>query len=151
MEYISVPWTNHCTGDARTYETWTVNLALWFFHVLAGNHFEAAWRPGDLKDEIRAVFPHSEGSHDAGLVDNGDGHEGGQTAEGSGRDEDEDGDIETLRSVETDYTESSGLKEQTWTEVTTPKRKRGTVEDGDEERLEAGYSLSFSKRVFFGE
>ena len=43
MEYVSIPWDNHSEGSTGATEVWTVNLALWFLHVLAGHHFEAAW------------------------------------------------------------------------------------------------------------
>ena len=46
MEYISVPWDNNNGGDATAYTDLTINLALWFLHVLAGNKHELAWTYG---------------------------------------------------------------------------------------------------------
>jgi hypothetical protein len=43
MEYASIPWENHNQGKPRAAEMWTVNLALWFIHVLAGHRYKVAW------------------------------------------------------------------------------------------------------------
>ena len=43
MEYVSVPWDNHRSGDPEKYKDLTVNLALWFIHILAGNRHEISW------------------------------------------------------------------------------------------------------------
>jgi hypothetical protein len=43
MEYISIPWSNAWEpGALPDQQAWTINLALWFVHILAGTHFEAA-------------------------------------------------------------------------------------------------------------
>ena len=51
MEYVSVPWGNHRSGDPDKYKDLTVNLALWFIHVLAGNRHEISWDYGALTSE----------------------------------------------------------------------------------------------------
>lgn len=52
MEYISIPWTNYRENeDVHNVEDWTVNLALFFMLVLAGNKHECDWKYGELKDE----------------------------------------------------------------------------------------------------
>ncbi|KAH7304323.1 hypothetical protein B0I35DRAFT_363556 [Stachybotrys elegans] len=43
MEFVSIPWSNYYIGPQETLNDWTVNLALWFVHVLAGDEFEASW------------------------------------------------------------------------------------------------------------
>lgn len=43
MEYVSVPWDNHRRRDSEEYTSWTMNLALWFVHVLTGNGHEVSW------------------------------------------------------------------------------------------------------------
>ncbi|KIL95670.1 hypothetical protein FAVG1_00408 [Fusarium avenaceum] len=40
MEYVAIPWDNHSSGSKEDVSAWTVNLALWFVHILAGNNFE---------------------------------------------------------------------------------------------------------------
>ncbi len=51
MEYVSIPWDNHRSGEPDEYEELTVNLALWFIHILAGNHPKVAWDYVDLASE----------------------------------------------------------------------------------------------------
>ena len=58
MEYISVPWDNNNGGDATAYTDLTINLALWFLHVLAGNRHELAWTYGPLTSEVLATPPY---------------------------------------------------------------------------------------------
>ncbi|KAK3936570.1 hypothetical protein QBC46DRAFT_418644 [Diplogelasinospora grovesii] len=43
MEYVSVPWDNDNGGDPDNYKELTVNLAVWFVHVLAGNGHQVDW------------------------------------------------------------------------------------------------------------
>ena len=43
MEYVSVPWDNHRCGGSGEHTGWTMNLALWFVHVLTGNGHEVLW------------------------------------------------------------------------------------------------------------
>lgn len=44
MEYASIPWSNHCGGtDEIPDGKWTVNLVLWFLHILAGNEHHIDW------------------------------------------------------------------------------------------------------------
>jgi hypothetical protein len=55
MEYVSVPWDNHRSGDPDKYKDLTVNLALWFIHILAGNRHEISWDYGALTSEKPAT------------------------------------------------------------------------------------------------
>ncbi|WAO84048.1 Hypothetical protein NCS54_00125200 [Fusarium falciforme] len=55
LEYVSIPWTNHHQGDLGSYKDLTVNLALWFVHVLAGNRYWVDWRYCPLTAEERQV------------------------------------------------------------------------------------------------
>ncbi|KAF4967673.1 hypothetical protein FSARC_4808 [Fusarium sarcochroum] len=55
MEYISIPWDNHNRNHKDRLDTWTINLALWFVHILAGNNFEARWTYDSLIDEPLTV------------------------------------------------------------------------------------------------
>ena len=52
VEYICIPWQNHCAGNLDDYESWTVNLALWFVHILAGNAHEIDRDYIPLRDEV---------------------------------------------------------------------------------------------------
>ena len=51
MEYVSIPWANHNDGNPNDYADLTVNLALWFVHILAGNAHAVNWSYPDLKKE----------------------------------------------------------------------------------------------------
>lgn len=51
MEFVSIPWGNGCDENHEDYRAWTVNLALWFTHVLAGNHYKLDWGYPALRDE----------------------------------------------------------------------------------------------------
>lgn len=51
MEFVSIPWRNGCDENHENYRAWTVNLALWFTHILAGNHYKLDWRYPALRDE----------------------------------------------------------------------------------------------------
>ncbi|KAI9148964.1 putative endo-beta-1,4-glucanase D [Paramyrothecium foliicola] len=55
MEYVSIPWSNHCEGSLDEHASWTVNLALWFMHILIGKRYEVSWEYRDLKDEELAT------------------------------------------------------------------------------------------------
>ncbi|KAL2675058.1 hypothetical protein Neosp_011238 [[Neocosmospora] mangrovei] len=55
LEYVSIPWTNHHQDDADSYKDLTVNLAMWFVHVLAGNQYWVDWKYCPLtKEEPKA-------------------------------------------------------------------------------------------------
>jgi hypothetical protein len=47
MEYVSVPWKE----DTNIENPLTFNLALWFVHILAGNHHEVGWDYSPLVSE----------------------------------------------------------------------------------------------------
>ena len=52
MEYVSIPWGNHRNGvSPEESKHWTVNLALWFIHILAGNNHQVNWDYGKLSTE----------------------------------------------------------------------------------------------------
>lgn len=69
IEYVIVPWTNHTQGGDTS--IWTVNLALWFIHVLAGHHFEVAWKYDAHQYEGlgKALLPISAVGSDNGKMD----------------------------------------------------------------------------------
>ncbi|KAI8663384.1 hypothetical protein NCS57_00939200 [Fusarium keratoplasticum] len=118
MEYISIPWANHRQGDLESHETWTINLALWFMHILVGNKYEVCWRYDRLQDETLAALrlPQDEPL----------------THEDQDEDEDESSDSDTSdRTVPFDES------------IFTPLRKRKRDAEAEE-----GFNLSFSKRQF---
>jgi hypothetical protein len=47
MEYVSIPWKE----DTNIENPLTFNLALWFVHILAGNHHEVGWDYSPLVSE----------------------------------------------------------------------------------------------------
>jgi hypothetical protein len=51
MEYVSIPWSAHSGEAGETDEKWTVNLVLWFLHILAGNDHEVDWDYGPLSSQ----------------------------------------------------------------------------------------------------
>ncbi|EEU48709.1 uncharacterized protein NECHADRAFT_98887 [Fusarium vanettenii 77-13-4] len=51
LEYVSIPWANHYQGDIDSYKDLTVNLAMWFVHVLAGNQYWVDWKYCPLTEE----------------------------------------------------------------------------------------------------
>lgn len=57
MEFVSIPWTNHRNPDDSSEKIWTINLALWFVHILAGNRFEAARSYDSLITETLGTAP----------------------------------------------------------------------------------------------
>lgn len=51
MEFVSIPWENGCDDRHHSYKQLTVNLALWFTHILAGNHYKLDWKYRKLREE----------------------------------------------------------------------------------------------------
>ncbi|KAI0812083.1 hypothetical protein GGR55DRAFT_703962 [Xylaria sp. FL0064] len=52
MEYVSIPWDNYADSDVnKVPQKWTMNLALWFVHVLAGNYHKVAKEYPSLSSE----------------------------------------------------------------------------------------------------
>jgi hypothetical protein len=51
IEHISIPWDNPSKSDRNSVHVWTVNLALWFVHILAENNLETSWSDVNLADE----------------------------------------------------------------------------------------------------
>ncbi|KAG9495064.1 hypothetical protein J7337_013297 [Fusarium musae] len=128
MEYVSIPWENYSKGQRPSLDIWTVNLALWFMHVLAGNNFEVEWSYVDLTAEtlVAPQLVDADGQSKAsGTVHSNDGQHG----EG----EDDNGSTTSEESEVTEILNSS-----------TTKRKRDSDDDSDFE----GIHLSFSKRQF---
>ncbi|KFA70789.1 hypothetical protein S40288_09557 [Stachybotrys chartarum IBT 40288] len=54
MEYHTIPWSNHYKDDSSSCKSWTVNLALWFLHILAGNQYKVWWKYDELVGETIA-------------------------------------------------------------------------------------------------
>ena len=55
MEYVSVPWDNHRSQGVEEFRDMTINLALWFIHILAGNGHESSWDYNALvAEELRS-------------------------------------------------------------------------------------------------
>ncbi|KAI2469973.1 hypothetical protein F4781DRAFT_392443 [Annulohypoxylon bovei var. microspora] len=52
MEYKAIPWENHSAEDG--YRELTINLAIWFLCILAGNDHRPRWEYGPLAEEILA-------------------------------------------------------------------------------------------------
>ncbi|KAF5683851.1 hypothetical protein FDENT_7030 [Fusarium denticulatum] len=129
MEYVSIPWENYSQGQRRSLDVWTVNLALWFMHVLAGNNFEVEWSYVDLTAETLVASQ---------LVDTGDQPKASGTAQSDddGQHEEGEDDNGSTTSEESEVTEILNSS--------TTKRKRDSDDDSDFE----GIHLSFSKRQF---
>ncbi|RSL57782.1 hypothetical protein CEP54_008106 [Fusarium duplospermum] len=119
MEYVSIPWTNHHQGGTEDDETWTINLALWFMHILVGNNYEVCWRYDRLQDETLAALKTPQGE---------------LLAHDQGEDEDDD------ESSDSDVSDKTVPFDES---VFTPLRKRKRDADTEE-----GFNLSFSKRQF---
>ncbi|KAF5723639.1 Aquaporin PIP-type [Fusarium mundagurra] len=129
MEYVSIPWKNYSQGQRRTLDVWTVNLALWFMHVLAGNNFEVEWSYVDLTAETLVASQ---------LVDAGDQPKASGLERSS--DDGQHGGVEDDNgSVTSEESEVTGILNSS-----TTKRKRDSDDDSDFE----GIHLSFSKRQF---
>ncbi|TGJ84716.1 hypothetical protein E0Z10_g4064 [Xylaria hypoxylon] len=52
MEFVSVPWENGCDSNHHEYRRLTVNLALWFAHILAGNDHRLDWDWGLCEESV---------------------------------------------------------------------------------------------------
>jgi hypothetical protein len=64
LEYASIPWAKHRTEDDLEYRDWTVNLALWFVHILAGNSHQVGWSYGPLiAEKLRTPIAGVSSSH----------------------------------------------------------------------------------------
>ncbi|CAH0020882.1 unnamed protein product [Clonostachys rhizophaga] len=55
LEYASIPWEAHFEKMPEACDTWTINLALWFIHVLAGNEAGVNWTYPRLEIETQFV------------------------------------------------------------------------------------------------
>ncbi|SPJ79466.1 uncharacterized protein FTOL_07857 [Fusarium torulosum] len=126
MEYISVPWDNHSKRGRTGLDVWTVNLALWFVHILAGNNFEASWSYVDLADETLILSQPVEGCNESPLAS--------LTPV-------EDLEEEQGRKLD----ESDSAEDSDATNFNTPSKPKRKRENNDEDE-EEGFHLSFSKR-----
>lgn len=52
MEYKAISWDNHRSGD--NFRDLTINLAVWFLCILAGNDHRPQWEYGPLAEESLA-------------------------------------------------------------------------------------------------
>lgn len=57
MEWISIPWSNHGDGQLDAHGSWTINLVLWFMHILVGKNYKVDWHYRELKFEELALQP----------------------------------------------------------------------------------------------
>ncbi|KAF4426168.1 hypothetical protein F53441_14136 [Fusarium austroafricanum] len=126
MEYVAIPWDNHNKESKNDLEKWTVNLALWFMHILAGNSFEVSWSYVDLTDEVLVLSQPNVESEQSPLSS-----KALKDAENA-RDE-EDNEPET-----SEESDSTNLR-------TSPRAKRKRNRD-EEENERDGFHHSFSKR-----
>lgn len=136
MEYTSIPWDNYRKGDVQSHNSWTVNLALWFVHVLAGNNYEVGWGYGRLADENLAAPTLAEGQGEpasAHHIETGDTNK---------RAEEENEDSESG--------DSNGSSDSDDSERTVPFEVNPTIKRKRGSDAEEGYYLSFSKRQFLG-
>jgi hypothetical protein len=117
LEYVSIPWDNHCQGDLEVYNKWTVNLALWFLHVVGGNSSDVQWRYQPLKEETAPPFPSASKQplDDKIASDDKSSSDIGASTKGKRRREDLHGQMST----EADNDEITALRE--------PKRNRAYV------------------------
>ncbi|KAF4957055.1 hypothetical protein FGADI_3470 [Fusarium gaditjirri] len=128
MEYVSIPWKNYSQGQRRSLDVWTVNLALWFMHILAGNKFEVEWRYVDLTAETLLDSQPVDADDQPKATPSSTAH-----SQNDGQDVGGEDDNGSVTSEETEILYSS-----------TTKRKRDSDDDSDFE----GIHLSFSKRQF---
>ncbi|KAF4339926.1 hypothetical protein FBEOM_6150 [Fusarium beomiforme] len=130
MEYVSIPWKNHSRGQTRLLNVWTVNLALWFVHILAGNNFEVEWNYVGLTAETLTASQSADSQNQSKLDSPTDEQ----------FDENEQLEVEDdNRSATSEESEVAELLNSS-----TAKRKRDSDDDSDVE----GIHLSFSKRQF---
>lgn len=43
LQYVSIPWSEYSRNKAEVPNNWTINLALWFMHILAGGESAVDW------------------------------------------------------------------------------------------------------------
>ena len=123
MEYISIPWGNHRPGRSKKYNEWTVSLALWFVHVLAGYEHGVKWAYASSMPDKKAP------STNTPL----------ETTAQAGEETQEIEDDDTDESITTDDSETT----QEFEESPAQKRKRDP-EDEDEDAVHR----SFARRSF---
>jgi hypothetical protein len=131
MEYVSIPWKNYSQGQRSSLDAWTVNLALWFMHILAGNNFEVEWSYVDLTSEALIISKPAESHGQPKAASSSRAHSDDEEQQGAGQDD--NGSVTSEDSKVTEILNSS-----------TTKRKRDSDDDSDFE----GIHLSFTKRQF---
>ncbi|KAH7234704.1 uncharacterized protein BKA55DRAFT_708579 [Fusarium redolens] len=131
MEYVSIPWKNYSQGQRPSLDAWTVNLALWFMHILAGNIFEVEWSYVDLTSEALIISKPVESHGQPKAASSSRAHSDDEEQQGAGQDD--NGSVTSEDSKVTEILNSS-----------TTKRKRDSDDDSDFE----GIHLSFTKRQF---
>ncbi|VUC26663.1 unnamed protein product [Clonostachys rosea] len=50
MEYVAIPHSNHCLGNLEEFDKWTVNLAIWFMHIVAAQSHQLKWSYESWRD-----------------------------------------------------------------------------------------------------
>jgi len=55
MEFVSIPWEKHNKEHQGEIKELTMNLALWFVHILAGNNHKLGWSYPTLLTEKLAT------------------------------------------------------------------------------------------------
>lgn len=60
MEYVHIPWTSHWSDVSEAClnldrRDWTINLAFWYLHILAGNNYCLKWKYIKLEEETLAA------------------------------------------------------------------------------------------------
>lgn len=150
MEHISIPWDNHHQGDVSGCTAWTVNLALWFMHVLAATNHEVKWTYDPLvketltrstlvgaQDDSAVSFTNEDGDGSVQTKDTGEKQV--DTEESDGNDTQEE-----IRDETEEPSSSSESEDHASMRVSSAtKRKR---DSGEEE----GGNFSFNKRPFLG-
>lgn len=150
IEYILIPWKNHTQGGVERAEVWTVNLALWFFHVLAGHRYEVAWTYDpkeyeELGDWLVAEPQNSNKNEDTPVSGSEESLAILVAVETEGKD--------CLDSDEDGSRVSDGLAKEPQTQHSkenrvTPTRKRRRNSESPESEAGDGYHLSFPKRGY---
>ncbi|RKK66233.1 hypothetical protein BFJ69_g15594 [Fusarium oxysporum] len=131
MEYVSIPWENYSQGQRRSLDVWTVNLALWFMHILAGNNFEVEWSYVDLTAETLVASQPVDADDQPKAISSSTAHSDDDGQHGRGQDD--NGSVTSNESEVTEILNSS-----------LSKRKRDSDDDSDFEDIHH----SFTKRQF---
>lgn len=60
MQFVHIPWTSYWGDVSEAHlnlhrRDWTINLAFWYLHILAGNDYRLAWTYTKLEEEALAA------------------------------------------------------------------------------------------------